>query len=284
MKYLYKVDCERHRSICDREAELWLFITKAENASCGAEWSEDPDTLTGALAGKSYKNIMLTGFQDAQLEWLLPHVQEVEYLHLFKCLDLQSYSFLERLPKLQAVEIHWNRKAVALWDCKRNPRLQIVKIWGSNKLVDFSGLVGSSLERLEIDGCGSAGSFTPTLCIPDFSVFTKLPGLRELQLELKRNADAGEDLQHLAQLKQLDRLCVGESYFTFEQYAWLQAQLPEVDVVSGLYDYADEDGRAYSVIGRRMPRRLTDLERVEHYRRQFQLLLEKYRDVETPPV
>ncbi len=186
-------------------------------------WSADADSFFAALAAGDWKNVMLTGFRDGDIQRLLPHMGKVEYLSLFKCKDLTSLGFLEQLPNLQAVDIYWNRKATVLWDARRNPYLQRLRLDCANKLTDFTGLMGATIQVLEIRS-DLPSDPTPKLQIADYSFLAAMPQLKALDLLLLPNPDASE-LVVLGSLTQLERLGLWGAY-SAQQRTWLQSRLP----------------------------------------------------------
>lgn len=227
MKYLYKINREPGREIFDRVADVWLTVSREQDVFGRIGWSVDAEGFAQTLAAEDCKNVMLTGFRDGDIQRLLPHMGNVEYLSLFKCKDLTSLGFLEQLPNLQAVNIYWNRKVTALWNASRNPHLQRLRLDCANKLTDFSGLMGTTIQLLEIRS-DLPGDPRPKLQIGDYTFLTAMPQLRELELLLIPNPDASE-LAVLGSLTQLERLGLWSTYCA-QQRAWLQTQLPNTQM------------------------------------------------------
>lgn len=162
-------------------------------------------------------------------EILLPFKDSVEGLAIFKCPDLDDLSFVEDLPALKTLEIYWNRKATKLFDASRMPALKKLAVTDCNKLVDFSGLKNSNLEYLSLYGCNYLSSFTSKLDVGDLGFLEFLPKLEHLGLDFKRTCEESVYLKAIAQVKSLKSVNLRESFFTFEQFAWLSAQLPDLE-------------------------------------------------------
>ena len=69
-------------------------------------------------------------------------------------------------------------------------------------------------------------------------------------------------------------------FFTFQQFAWLKAHLPNVTTGLECIYYS---GDFVTIIGRRMPGLLYDKNRAEKYQKRYDALVIKYRNRETPP-
>ena len=177
------------------------------------------------------KRVELCGFISLKeaTEVLSLFKDSVETVSLFKCPDLEDLSFLEELPNLKDLEMYWNRKATKIFDASRMPNLKSFAICECNKLVDFSGLKNSKVERLCLNGT-SPSCFTPKLDVGNMDFLEYMPKLKSLSLDIMRTQSDEVYLKTLAKVKSLEELNVGSSFFTFEQFAWLSAQLPNVKV------------------------------------------------------
>ncbi len=152
----------------------------------------------------------------------------VKSLHIFKCPMLESLSFVENLPRLKTLSIYWNKKTVKLFDASRMVNLRKLHITDCNKLVDFSGLENSNLEYLDLYGCNGLSSFTSKLDVGDLKFLQNMPKLKHLGLEIMKKQEDKVYLKAIAKVKTLESINIGSSFFTFEQFAWLSAQLPNI--------------------------------------------------------
>lgn len=218
--------------------------------------------------------------------------EEFEYLidqiHPFvRSLNIQakhSMAFdlrlLERCSDLEAVQFYWNTKQEHLWDFTKNTKLKNFEMMDYYSVSDFSALRGSSIEKLGLFGCNSLSSFVSKLHIKDLTFLLDMPHLRELHLDIIKDEGSEYYLKLFARCQNLHTLTNPDSFFTFQQYAWLKAHLP--NVTRGL-DCASAYGASYSIIGRRMPKSLTECKKVEQYKTRYDALVEKYRFRENPP-
>lgn len=238
------------------------------------------------------KRVELCGFTSLKeaTEVLSLFKESVETLSLFKCPDLEDLSFLEELPNLKHLEMYWNRKATKVFDASRMPNFKRFEVCECNKLVDFSGLKNSKIERLVL--CGTSPScFTPKLDVGDMEFLEYMPKLKYLNLVIMRTQSDEHYLKTLAKVKSLEELDVGSNFFTFEQFAWLSAHLPNVksDLEPCTY-YISQLERGteivpeveeYFVIGRH--KTYVKTEKAIKYRDAYNRLRAEYADQPEPP-
>lgn len=211
-------------------------------------------------------------------------------LQLFKCQDLVDLSFLEELPHLKTLEIYWNRKATRLFNASCMPDLSKLSITDCNHIVDFDGLKNSSIEELELYGCNNCSSFVSKLDVGEKEFLQHMPRLRSLGLDIMRTHSDEFYLKKFAQLKNLQRFIVSRSFFTFEQFAWLSAQLPNVtEGLEPCLGYSENGGVAivdgdeqFSVIGRRKPSKANKV-LAQRYQLAYTELRKQFNGVDEPP-
>lgn len=192
--------------------------------------------------------------------------------------DLSS---LEKCTELDAVQFYWNTKQERLWDVKKNTKLKSFHITDFYKVTDFSALRGSTIEQLELFGCNGASSFVSKLHIDDLSFILDMPRLRALRLDIIKDESSEYYLKLLAKLTELEVFSTPDSFFTFQQFAWLKAHLPNVkEGLNCVEKYGDD---WYGVIGRRTPKTLTDIAKTEKYQKRYDTLIEKYKFRDNPP-
>lgn len=187
---------------------------------------------------------------------------------------------LEKCSELEAVQFYWNTKQESLWDVKKNTKLKSFHMMDYYKVSDFSAFRGSSIETLELFGCNGASSFVSKLHINDLSFIRDMPNLRVLRLDIIKDEPSEYYLDLFAKCTRLEIFSNPDSFFTFQQYAWLKAHLPNVK--QGL-DCVEKFGDWYSIIGRKTPKTLTDATKAEKYQKRYDALVEKYRSRATPP-
>lgn len=233
---------------------------------------------------KQFKQL-LVGFADNDdLEYFVPVISyRAQNLSLgFNAYRKFDLSPLENLRGIEAVELNWNLKIDRLWDIKKNPDLKRFEITDYNKVTDFSVFEGSNVEHLELHGCNGLSSFTNKLHVKNISFLTRMPMLKTLRLYIAKDESDETYLKTLASLKNLEELHVDEGFFTFEQFAWLSAHLPDTEGLDFAWYF--ESLKTYSIIGRRKPRFLNDETRLEKYRVQYEKLKEKFKDQKEPPL
>lgn len=192
--------------------------------------------------------------------------------------DLSS---LEKCTELEAVQFYWNTKQESLWDVKKNTKLKSFHITDFYKVTDFSALRGSTIEQLELFGCNGASSFVSKLHVDDLSFILDMPRLRALRLDIIKDEPSEYYLKMFAKLTELELFSTPDSFFTFQQFAWLKAHLPNVkEGLNCVEKYGDD---WYGVIGRRTPKTLTDIAKTEKYQKRYDTLIEKYKFHDNPP-
>lgn len=176
------------------------------------------------------QSVLLCGIRTVKevLEILSANKDSIEVLDLFKCPDLEDFSFLEELPRLKILNIYWNSKVTKLFDASRMGNLQKFEITDCNKVVDFSGLEYSNIEYLGLFGCNGCSSFTSKLDCGDLSFLKSMHKLNELRLDIMKTRTDDVYLKAIAEAKTLEQFFIKDSFFTFEQFAWLSAHLPNV--------------------------------------------------------
>lgn len=211
-------------------------------------------------------------------------------LYLFKCPDLDDLSFLENLSHLQELNIYWNRKATRLFDAARIPNLKKFYMTNCNNIVDFEGLKHSNIECLALYGCDCLSSFTPKLDVGDMDFLEYMPHLKTLYLDIMRTRADDVYLKAIAKAKNLEEFNIGERFFTFEQFAWLSAHLPNVKEdlePCKCYNSQNEcvtiveETDDYSIIGRRKTYAKKPL--AIRYLNAYNALRKKFIDAPEPP-
>ncbi len=237
------------------------------------------------------KLVQLSGFDSEReiAELLAPVKPDLEGLTLFKCPDLADLSFLEDFPRLKTLQMYWNRKATKLFNAARLPALQKLYVTDCNKLTDFSGLRGSRLASLTLYGCNGLSSFTPRLDIGDPDFLADMPALKHLTLDIMRTQTNEVYLKTFANLKTLEVLELPRSFFTFEQFAWLSAHLPNVKesleacppAVTATTLAMNSIRETFAVIGRHKP--CVKAEKAKKYTAAYDALRAQFKDADEPP-
>ncbi len=187
---------------------------------------------------------------------------------------------LEKCTELESVQMYWNTKQSTLWDVKKNTKLKYFQIMDYYKISDLSVLRGSTIEELRLYGCNSLSSFVSKMHIDDLGFILDMPNLRKLDLNIIKDESSEYYLNLLSKCQFLTRLYITDNFFTFQQYAWLHAHLPNVkEGLEGVYD----GGIFFSVIGKRTPKYFNDAKKAEKYRKRYNDLILKYQNRSEPP-
>ena len=188
---------------------------------------------------------------------------------------------LEKCTELVAIQMYWNTKQEKLWDIRKNTRLRSFEIMDYYKVSDLSAFRGSTVEYLSFYGCNSCSSFVSKMHVEDFSFVLDMPRLKELRFDIIKDEPSEYYLGILSKLQNLKVFYTPDSFFTFQQFAWLKAKLPNVEKGFECV-YAGNDW--YSIIGRRTPKSLHDAAKAEKYQNRYDALVAKYKTRENPPL
>ena len=181
----------------------------------------------------------------------------IDFIHMFvgslyihekhnRAFDLSP---LEKCTELEAVQFYWNTKQETLWDVKKNTKLKSFDMTDCYKVTDFSALRGSTIETLELFGCNGASSFVSKLHIDDFSFILDIPRLRVLRFDIIKDEPSEYYLNMLAKLSELEVFSTPDNFFTFQQFAWLKAHLPNVKEGLNCVEKYEDDW--YCIISRK---------------------------------
>lgn len=171
-------------------------------------------------------------------------------------------SALEGCKRLRAVTVYCGEELTALWNARENPALEELTAYHCKRLKDLEGLRGSTVRRLTVSGEALSyadDSDAPT--IKDLSPLKTMPNLNYLDLFIAKRAEKREDLLTLSALSGLQYLRLTKNYFTFKQFAWLKAKLPQVENLKCLYCYKYDKHRekdCFVIVGEGMPAWIED--------------------------
>ena len=191
-----------------------------------------------------------------------------------------DFTPLERCTELDAIMMYWNTKQTTLWDARKNTKLRSFEMTDYYSISDMSVFRGSSVEMLRFFGCNGLGSMTSKMHVADFSFVLDMPKLTELRFDIIKDEPTEYYLRILSKLQGLKTFYTPDSFFTFQQFAWLKAKLPNVEKgLDCVFSYSDW----YSIIGRRTPKSLDDPTKTEKYQKRYDALVAKYQTRENPP-
>ena len=191
-----------------------------------------------------------------------------------------DFTPIERCAKLDAVQMYWNKKQTTLWDVKKNTKLRSFEITDYFSISDMSVFRDSSVEMLCFFGCDGASSFVSKMHIDDFSFVLDMPKLKELHFDIIKDEPSDYYLKILAKCHGLETLYTTRNFFTFQQFAWLKAHLPNVKY--GL-ECVFDGGDFQSIIGKNAPKRLQNIFRAKEFQKKYDELTVKYIIRENPP-
>ena len=241
-----------------------------------------PDEFEQYLATRKPLGVRISFDTQQELDYLIqqlrPYVTSL-YLHAKhnRAFDLTP---LQTCSQLESVQFYWNNKQETLWDIRKNTKLKHFELIDYNKVSDFSVFRGSSIETLRLFGCNACSSFVSKLHIDDPTFLIDMPKLKYLYLDIVKDESSEYYLKLLEKCKNLQTLSFPAKFFTFQQFAWLKAHLPNVTTGLECIYYS---GDFVTIIGRRMPGLLYDKNRAEKYQKRYDALVIKYRNRETPP-
>lgn len=217
--------------------------------------------------------------------------EDLMSINLFKCPDLPDFSFLEKIPSLQFVNIFWNRKATALFNAAKMPNLKKFHMLDCNHVVNFDGLKNSNIEDLSLSGCNWLSSFVSKLDAGNLDFLAFMPKLKTLELDIMHTRSDEVYLKAIAKAKTVEAFKTRDKFFTFEQFAWLSAHLPNLkkglepctyffswnDRGSEVVDGVDD----YYIIGRGKTRAKKAL--ALRYQATYDALKEQFKNAQDPP-
>lgn len=188
---------------------------------------------------------------------------------------------LEKCSKLESVYLEWNTRQETLWDVKKNTKLKSFMIRDYYKVSDFSAFRNSSIESLCLFGCNGFSSFTSKMHIKDFSFITDMPCLKELRIDIIKDEPSEYYLTLISKCQGLEIFTVPDSFFTFQQFAWLKSKLTNVkEGLDCVHNYYKD---FYSIIGKRTPKNIDHISKTEKYQQRYDSLVKKYENSIYPP-
>ena len=140
------------------------------------------DNLKKAALSQPATSILLCGFFQEHLDYLIPYIKEsVEILYLHKCPTIKDLSCLSRCKKLKCLLIYWNNNLETLWDMHKNKNLVALSFDNVVKLNNVDFLLQSGIEYFSVDTTTINGSVKECQ-IHDTSIFNKMTKLQHLKL------------------------------------------------------------------------------------------------------
>ena len=266
-----------------RQYDLFIgFVDKVDEDVIRSGKYYTPEEFSEYIRGaRPYGVICSVDAQD-ELDFIINLIYDfVGSIYLFikhnRVFDLTT---LEKCAELDAVQLYHSTKQATLWDVKKNTKLRSFEIMDYYEVSDLSVFAGSSVETLRFYGCNGCSSFVSKMHVDDFSFVLDMPRLTELKFDIIKDEASEYYLKILSKLQGLKVFYTPHGFFTFQQFAWLRAKLPNVE--KGL-DCVSQFDDWYSIIGRRTPKMIDDLAKAEKYQKRYDALVEKYKNRENPP-
>lgn len=284
MRRLIKVSGGKLKDIYKRKYDLFItFVDKVdEDVIPDGEYYTHEEFAGYIREARPYGVICSVDTQD-ELDFLINLIYDfVGSIYLFiKHNRVFDLTLMEKCAELDAVQLYHNTKQAVLWDVKKNTKLRGFEIMDYYHISDLSMFAGSSVEMLRFYGCNGCSSFVSKMHVDDFSFVMDMPRLTELGFDIIKDEASEYYLRILSRLQGLKVLYTPHGFFTFQQFAWLRAKLPNVE--KGL-DCITSFDDSCSIIGRKTPKMLDDPKKAEQYQKRYDALVEKYKNRENPPL
>ena len=281
-KLIYVSDCKVHDKL-KRQYDVFITFVSGENDDV----VPDGSYYTLAEFTKYIREVKPYGVGFAfesqdELEYVINLIYDfIGSINLAaKHNKVFDFSPLEKCTELVAIQMYWNTKQERLWDIRKNTKLKSFEIMDYYKVSDLSAFRGSTVEHLSFYGCNGCSSFVSKMHVADFSFLLDMPKLTELSFDIIKDEPSEYYLRILSKLQGLKTFYTPDSFFTFQQFAWLKAKMPNVE--KGL-DCVLQVSDWYCIIGRRTPKTLDDPAKIERYQKRYDTLVEKYKTRENPP-
>lgn len=199
-----------------------------------------------------------------------------QILRLESCPQIKDLSPLSDLPNLEAVCIDWCHTD-ALWDMSHNSKLKIISIANAKKLTWQPKLLetGKTLEEVRFWGPTSGGTYP----METLDCFRGMTNLQRIDLNWIKLAD--KSLDFLDTLPNLEEFHFDAGMLTTEEIAQIVARYPNLygQCLRAFDDEYMHIGEV-RICGTRKPtlQLPKQQKRLDEYIRQFNVLVEQYRN------
>ena len=256
------------------DAQSELFPSRRERPDLG------PEEIDHEMSFPKRKDRMKLSWltQEGLEHFVRQYGADYEVLYIANSPRVRDLSPLGTLPGLKAVKLDYLRSADRLWDMSGNESLKMLSISDCKKLAQAPRMLQSAkgLEEVRLWGPVSGGTYT----LESMEYFRDMHSLRRIDLNWIKLADKGMDV--LDTLPDLEEFHFDPGMLTTEEIARIVAKHPNL-VGDSLRAYDDEYMHIGEVriCGFRKPT-LTlprGQKRLEQYVREFEALVEKYRNI-----
>lgn len=223
------------------------------------------------------KSIAIAGLRQNDFDrFIADFAHQFETVHFWKCPYVMDLSSLGTLRNVKYITYFWNQRATRMWDMSNN--------------ISLIGLEFECFSRMHIlDDITTAPKlkeldFNRGIALGNYSINTLWPLIKSKSLEnLFFDTFIGDqDPMPLLQIPKLKKLFFPSNMFTTEEIAMLTAKLPDVEchAFAPCIAYDNMNDKSVAIVGKRKPwlDPEKDAERIEKYKKQFEALVEKYKD------
>ena len=261
----------------DTDKRLYVSRKKPNPSGALSPCNMSPDDVDYEMSqGKNKKVLEICGMEQKSFEYFVEKYGETyEFLSFFKCQLISDFSPLEKLKKLEGVNIYWNIRANTLWDMSQNPKLTYLCLNSTKKITYNPIALHTSKNLKQVVFIGDMDTPYP---MHSLEWMRGMSSLEKVNLHLIKLEDRSTDI--LEAMPSLKRFDFPAGMFTTEEIAYMCAKYPHISGRS-LRAYNTEDAMLNDVrvCGYRKPG--LDLPkgqaRLDKYIKEFDALVEKYK-------
>jgi hypothetical protein len=223
------------------------------------------------------RSIAIAGLRQDDFErFISDFAHQFEIIHFWKCPYVSDLSSLGTLRSVKYITYFWNQRSERLWDMVGNNSLMGLEFECFTRMHILNDII-SALYLKEL--CLSRG-----IALGNYSIKTLRPLINCKSIETLSFDTFIDDHDPLPLLKipTLKNLFFPCNMFTTEEIANLTAKLPDVrcNAFAPYIAYDNMCGKSVAVVGKRKPwlDPEKDASRIEMYKKQFETLVEKYKN------
>ncbi len=222
------------------------------------------------------KSIIIAGLKQADFErFITDFANQFEVIQFWKCPYISDLTSLETLRNVKFITYFWNQRATRLWDMSSNRSLIGLEFECFTRMHLLDDIMtAENLRYLVLDR---------GIALGNYSISSLWPLIKCKSLEYLSFNTFIEDHNPmpLLQISNLKELIFPTNMFTTEEIAMLTAKLPNVEC-NAFVPYICFDsitGKSVLIVGKRKPwlDPDKDAKRIDKYKKQFETLVEKYK-------